>query len=121
MNEPLSNEVTNLTADCARPGPLQSTSDDVEIALQLRDAAVYLSELDEHNSAVLILSRREVLLAIRGLLNRRGVACPNAHLAEEDWQHAEQVAPIRELLARVTVQRLAALKASLCRDAELFF
>jgi hypothetical protein len=119
MNEPQSNEVTNAATNGPSLGTVQSGRDELEIALQLRDAALYLSETDEDNFAILILRRLQVLLSIRALLNQEHGRCPKAHLTEEDWQLAVQVAPIRELTSSLTAQQLATLKSSLSQDAEL--
>ncbi len=98
----------------------QSTLHEIKIAHQARDAAVYLSELDPGNPSVLILRRVEVLLLIRNLMRRQALDCPYPHLSEQDWMLANQVDSIRKLISNLTGNQLAALKAFLGRDAELF-
>ncbi len=141
MNEPPSNESSahfpardSLEAESTRLASISAKADSVsngstlnqtgwkefEMALQAGKAAAYLSELDTDSAAVLILERAEVLLLIRALLQRQGLACPGTQLSEQDWELADKVPAIQKLNLELTLNQITALKACLGRDAEWF-
>ncbi len=94
--------------------------DELGIAAQARDAAMYLADLDANNPAVLILKRVEVSLAIRALMKRESLECDGTHFDEQVWANASHVVQIQKLVSRLSDNQLAALKKFLGRDAELF-
>ncbi len=97
----------------------QSTWPELEVVRQARKGVEALGDEYATTSAGAILGRIEVHLLIRVLMRREGLSCSSGQLTEQDWTTGEQVLEIREMLARLTLNEAAALKACLGKQAEL--
>lgn len=91
------------------------------LARGARAGLVQADFLGRTSDAALLLRRSCVLMLLRALLKRHGIAATHVLLGDEDWSAAEQIPAVRGLRASLTPDENAELKKCLAIEAEAYF